>query len=308
MFFVNCREGIMRRYAVVLMLLLALTMIGALCSNSKDSGGGSGGEVNPPPGTCDSNTAPVLTAIGFLVGDAATEGDASAAMNDTIRLVAAFDDGQCNLGGGTLLVTVDGADTPDSVTVSGQIACPQDSLQESPISYAVMPASVGEMTFEVSLKDLCGEQSNSLSAILTVTETTADDTADDTSADDASDDTAGDDDTAAGTARLEGAVSYGGDKTATIVNILFYTHWLPTELPVASVPLTVPETGFPFDYDEELTDIAQGNYYLAAYFDAVEGDGWYNPTVDPTSSPWYTVAIADGQTTHYDITLVDPSR
>ena len=294
----------MRRASLIIMLLLTLLTLGGMCSNN-DSGKKVVGNHEAPPGTCDANASPTLTLIGFQVGTTVVQGEATASRSDSVTLLLAYEDKECNLGGGTLMVYINGGPATETA-ITGGLACPQETIEGSQLAYSMSLTSTGEMTVEAKVTDLCGAESNALSTILTVTEATGDDTTadDDTAIDDTS---AADDDTS-DAPRLAGEMRYYGDKTATEVWILVYTHWMPTGLPLFGGAVTVPGDGFPFDYQLDATGVPAGSYFIAAYFDAVEGDGVYNPAIDPTHSPWYSVTLTPGQTTTYNITLVDPGK
>ena len=159
----------------------------------------------------------------------------------------------------------------------------------------------GDHQLSVYVEDLCGEAGNTVTVAFSLTPWVG------------GDDDTGDDDTTVEPTLLTGEIRYSGadDYTDRPMYLFLYTEWLPTSLvPAAIMHLNVPAEGFPFDYEWDLGEAAvdDGSYYLAAFMDVEDGDGFFNYEVDPVHSPYTITEVISGQTTNANVTLVDPAK
>ena len=219
-----------------------------------------------------------------------------------------YEDPDCNLGKGEFFVSIDGAAAESYGSIAGGAPCAADA-NDKEVGFAFSATGVGSHTIEVQVTDMCGAKSGSVSMNFTLTKYVAgEDDDDDTIADD---DTA-DDDTVA-PMLLIGDIETTGeeDLAGRTVTILLYTQWLPSELvPVAFHQETVPAERFPFAYEWDLDAAAvePGYYYVAAFADAADGDGYFNTAVDPFHSPYLPQEFVEGETMTANLMLVAPSK
>jgi len=109
-----------------------------------------------------------------------------------------------------------------------------------------------------------------------------------------------------------GEIGFYGESTDLAgrpVWILLFTEWLPgAAVPVAFVQQTVPEQGFPFDYEWDLdaAEVAPGDYFVFAFLDIADEDGVFNETIDAVHAPFQATTIIAGTATTQNLTLVEP--
>ena len=288
---------------LVLLLVAAVVLIGGRCDDDDDEIVDEGGTV--PPGACDQNTAPELAAAVWYLDSQFESGAATFAEYSPAQVYLAFDDAECNLGGGEIAYWVDDED-PTTKKIATDISCSGDAENQL-LGFEVTASGEGAHTLSIQVFDRCETQSNvvELDFSLTAYQPPTDD----------DDDTAGDDDTAATTTMLSGEIDYVGDQTELAdrpVYILLYTEWLPDTavVPAGFVQVLVPEDGFPFAYEWDLdaAEVAAGEYYVFSFLDLADEDGLFNVEVDPVDAPYVATTITEGEATTVNLTLVTPVR
>jgi hypothetical protein len=288
-----------------LMLVLCLVLpvlVGSRCGDDDDDDTAS--ETTPPPGACDENTAPELIAAQWFVDGAAAGEEPTLAEYEEAMIYLAYADAECNLGGGRVVYWVDD-EAPSERQIDTEAPC-EGTADEQFLGFDVAHSGVGGHTLHLFVKDRCGAASGTveLPFSLTAAEPPTDD-----------DDSTGDDDTVVEPTLLIGAIDLvdeeAKDYTGRPVNIYLFASWLPGgELPVAATQTTVPEAGFPYDYEWDLdaAEVAAGDYYVFAYLNVADEDGLFNPEADPVHAPYLPITIATGQTATANLTLVFPAE
>jgi len=285
----------MSRRAMILLaiLFLAGAMVYLACAGGNGDDDDSSPAPTPPPGACADNTAPALNEM-LLFPETSTVAATEFMEATPIYAFVGYSDAECNLRTGDIFMSLDGAE-PQKARSLEEVPC-SATAQDRQVGFDFMAVGVGEHQISAYVVDLCGAQSNTVSATFTLTPWEPDD------------DTA-DDDTIEPTL-LEGEIGFTGDEdyASRPVHLYLFHEWLPHSLPVAWLEQTVPAEGFPFAYEWDMDDagVEPGSYFLAAYLDAVDGDGPFNVAVDPVYSPYTVTEIVAGQTTTQNVTLVPP--
>ncbi len=285
-------------------LLLAMILVGAFAYLACNSGGDdddAAPHVTPPPGSCTDNTAPVLSEVLTFTIHSTTP-VTEFMETETIEAFVSYTDAECNVHDGQIFMGLDGA-APQKVTdIDSAAPCSAQAANRT-VGFPFVDVGVGQHQLSVYVMDFCGAQSNTVSTTFTLTPYQADD--------DTADDDAADDDTVSPTL-LQGEVRYTGDDNLAgrPVTMFLFKQWLPHSLPVAVLKIDVPDGGFPFPYEWNMDEaqVEAGAYFLAAFLDAVDGDGYFNAAADPFYSPYLPTEITANETTTQNVTLVAPGR
>jgi len=172
------------RFFVMFFLAFSLVVLAAFaCDNDDDddailetdddaAGGGnddddddddtvSGDDDDNDDGECAGNTDPVIDGPFFFVGDEELEQPVVIAPEDELEIAFSYTDAECNLGGGSILMSTD-----DGVTELGVIPSDIDcSTEENGMLLSLTmetPLEVGEYSFGIYLEDRCSGDSNTI--------------------------------------------------------------------------------------------------------------------------------------------------
>jgi len=302
----------MTRRVLIVTVILAMASGFSLffaCRGDKKSNDLSDSNATPPPGACDQNAIPELTDVKIDVDGELLGSGASFMEGVTYNLYLAYRDADCNIGGGEVYFRLDGGEqTTRAGAIPAEVPC-SASAEDQAFAIPFGPSGDGDHHLLVYIADQCAAESAKFTFNFTLTPYVADD---DTAADDdttADDDTAVDDDTV-GPTLLNGTISYAGSLNlqGRKVALQLWTDWLPTGIPVAWTGIAIPTEGLPFPYEWNLDEagVAEGEYFLSAFADAVDGDGFFNPDNDPVYSPFRSISIVVGQTATANVWLVGP--
>jgi len=293
---------IVRWAPLLLILLFVLCCVGLSCNSDDDEEEGDLSTPTPPPGACENNQSPALTGLRLVVGGDVVGNGESFMEASIVDVYLTYDDADCNVGGGAIHAALDDEEMTQYENVPIDAPCSAEAGDQV-IGFQIAPVGVGGHQLSVRLVDYCGGTSEVQTVSFALTPWSDDD----------DDDNDADDDTVEEPTLLSGAIDYAGedDLSGRPVYLFLYENWLPDVLvPAAWKKVDVPAEGFPFDYqwDMDAAYVVPGNYYLAAFADAVAGDGWLNAAVDPVHSPYLPTAIVEDQTTVANVTLVPPGR